>query len=821
MALSFEAGARDLRLALRALDHSPLFTSVALATLAAAIGLSTAVGSLVSSILLRPLPYPGSERLVRLSEARPDRPLRAPRPLLTSVTIGMWEQEKAALDALVPVSSSGQTVSIGGIREQLEVARVGDQFFHVLGSHPVVGRLLDIDDSRHDAPHVAVISRTLWTQNFGGRPDIAGTTILIDDVPHTVVGVAPAHVNLPDPGVQVWTPGRWRWALPGARAMMMMSVGVIGRMAPGADIEDVRREGQRLLQAIVVADPAFADGTIVVPIIHATRLIDDVVAGTRPALTALLAGMLLVLGAACLSLANLVVARNSARSRELAIRVALGASRTRLLRPLLFEQVILSAAGATLGAALGWWILRALPVVAPAMLPRLSEVQFDVRAFAAAWLLALGMTLLVGLRPAWRRPSAGLRDTSASAHVTVRARIVSAERFRGALVTAQVALAIVLLIGASLVGRSLIRLLQAEPGYQPEGVLTFQVGLPPLIAREQGRQTRFFDELIPRLRTLPGVSAVGVASTLPLHGLGNRGTFRLDGQPLPPDPADHPRARWQVITDGYLEAIGARLVAGRPLRADDHAGAMPVVLADERLADRYFGGEALGRRIRSIGGKDWTIVGIVRNIQHGAITEADEPALYYPSRQVGEILAYSRLSGGVAVRSTGEPTSLAPAIREIVRELSPEYPVFNVMPLADRLAATFGQPRFYSLALALFAALALSTAVLGVFGLQAYTVERRRSEFAVRRALGASEQSILTLVLRRALRLGVLGLALGLALGAAGSGLLRSMLFGVEPLDSITFTTVPLAVLAIVLAASWAPARRAARVDPALALHAE
>jgi putative ABC transport system permease protein len=811
----------DWRLARRNLGRSPLFTTVALLILMVAIGLSTAVFSLVTGVLLQPLPYRDADRLVRLSQFRADAPAPPVRGgLLASVTIGAWMQEAEALDAIVPYSSNGTTtVGIAGAHEQLVIARVGGRLFDVLGVTPEAGRLLHDADVQPDAPDVAVVSRRLWSElSAAGGP--AERVITIDRVPHTVVGVVPADFAFPSPDVEVWVPGRWRWPAAGGRANFSMSLEVLARRRASASLEDVQAEGERVLRSIAMADPNFFEGTVSLPTLRVVPLRDHVVGEARPALQALFAGMVLVLAAACASLANLLVARNSARARDIAIRTTLGATRRRLLRPLLLEQAALVGAGAVLGGLSGRWILDVLPAIAP-QLPRLAEVRLDWTAFAAAVTLALATALAVGLRPAWQRGSADLRELSGSNRLRAGAGSRSAELFRGALVMAQVALAVVLLVGASLVGRSLWNLLSESPGYDPRGVLTFQVGLPSDAWEERGRQTRFYEELIERLEGLGGVTSAAFASKLPLHTGHLAGTFFIEGVPRAPDPADNPRAHNVMVSPGYLRTIGTRLLAGRAFEARDDQQAMPVVLVDELLSTRYFGGNAIGRRVHSIGGKIWTVVGVVESVKLGALSAAGEPVIYFPYTQVGEMLTFNRLSTGVVVRASSDPASIAPAVRQIVSQLDPASPPFNIMPLSDRLDRTLDQPRFYTIALVLFALMTLGSAILGVYGLQAYAVERRTAEFGVRRALGATEGAILALVLKRALVLAAAGAAVGLPLAALGAGLMRALLFGVQPLDPATLAASPAAVFLLVLAASWQPARRAMRIDPARALRCD
>jgi predicted permease len=821
--------AADWRLARRGLTRSPLFTGVALLTLTAAIGLSTAVFSLVSSVLLRPLPYPQADRLVRLAQFSADVDARIPTTggTLAGVTIGQWLQETKALEALVPVSTNDRTVGIAGQYEQITVATVGRRFFDLLGATPAQGRLLTELDDRRDAPPVAVVSRRLVTQILGGENEAVGGVLTLEGVPHTIVGVVSSAMTVPAPGVDIWVPGRWVWPVPGAgagsgpRAGFSVSMTVIARMRPSARLEDVRVEGERVLRTIAMSDPAFFDGTVEVPRLRAVRLQDDVVAGTRPALRALFAGMALVLIAACASLANLLVARNTARERDVAIRTTLGATRRRLLRPLLFEQLALVGTGAWLGGLLGWWVLRGLPSIAPHGMPRLADVRFDWVSLAAATAVALITALLVGLRPGWHRRDAHLREVSGSQRLGTRRGSRSAEVFRGALVAAQVALAVVLLVGASLIGQSLWRLMHTSPGYRPEGVLTFQVRLASEARMQRGRLTQFYGDLAARLNAVPDVVATGVASKLPLHAGAMSGTVIVEGAPEPADAAERPQVGLYFVSTGYLPALGTRLLAGRAFEARDFETASRVALVDESLARSQFGGEAVGKRVRAMGSRPWTVIGVVETVKFGAVSDADQPIMYFPATREFEGLALNRLGGGVIVRTTEDPASLVPLARQFVRELDPAAPMFNVMPLAERLDRTFDQPRFYTVALVLFALMTLATAILGVYGVQAYAVERRTAEFGVRRALGAGEGHIVRLVLGRAFWLAAAGTLIGVPLAATGVGLLRTMLFGVQPLDPATFVAVPIVVLFVVLGASWQPVRRALRVDPASALRCE
>lgn len=819
----------DWRFAWRGLRHSPAFAGVAVLTLTCAIGLSTAVFSLVNGILLKPLDLPNADRLVRLGQTRPASMGTGvvtaaigealPQLALDDVTIGQWTAHTKVLAAVVPYSVSGNNVTTSAGTEQLRGAEIGGRFFEAIPITPLRGRLIHANDDRPDAAPVVVISERFWTQSLGGRDDVLGRSVTIETTAYTVVGVIPASFTFPENGVDFFLPGHWTWPQPGGRRMFSISMDTLGLMRPGTTIAEVRAEGERVLRTIATADPAFFEGTVAVPRLHANLLQADIVADVRPALVALMAGMTIVLLAACINLANLLLARNTARTREVALRLALGASRVRLARPLFFEQVIIAVTGGVAGGALAWWTLRALPHIAPADLPRLADVSFNLASLGFATLAAFVTATIVGLWPAWRVPDGRLRDLASPNRIAALRSTRSADAMRTVLVFGQVALAVVLLVGAALIGRSLVALFRVNPGYQPDHVLTFQVSTPADSHRARGRLTTLYTALLDRLHASSNVVAAGVASVLPLHNGISNGTFGIDGRPAPPDPADRPRARWQIVTPAFLAAMGTGVVRGRGFADTDNATGEQVVLVNQLLADRYFPGEdAIGRRVIAIGRTPRRIVGIVETVKLGALSDTADPILYYATAQVGEILAYSRISGGVAVRVKGDPEAMIATIRAYVREIDGGSPVFNAVPLRDRLNRTFAQPRFYAIVLALFAALALTTAVLGIYGVLAYSVERRRMEFGVRRALGADERHIVGLVLRRALSIAAAGIGVGLVVAASGAGLLRSLLFGVRPVDPLTFAAVAIAVLVIVAIAAWQPAVRALRIDPAVAL---
>jgi putative ABC transport system permease protein len=820
--------AADWRYAWRALVSSHGTTIVALLTLTLSLGLSTAVFSLTNSLLLKPLPYPDADRLVRLAEARPAFGPTAGAPRLpdtggdvSDMAIGQFMTMKS-IEAVTPYDVSARTVTTSKGTEQRKSAEVGGSFFDLLGTIPVQGRLFVKEDSDPNAAPSAVVSESFWREVLDGRSDVVGQPLMIDEKPYQLIGVAKGDVRFPESGVDVWLAGQWRWPQLGPRRNFQMWSTVIGRLAQAETLERATAEVKQVGGRIASADPAFLDGANVpVPVFRVRGLQDDVVQPLRPALLALTVGMALVLAAACANLVNLLLARSTARHREMAVRLTLGANRWRVVRPLLFEQLLLAAGGALGGGLLAWWLLHAMPAFAPPALARLVDVDFDFWSLAFASTVALAIGIVVGLLPAWQLPSANLRDLSAAGRVVVVRRVMSAEAFRRVLVAGQVALAVMLLVGATLLGRTLWSLTRVDPGYRGAHALTFQIGLPDLIFRQPERQFGYFDQLLTRLSQNPQVVAVGASSTLPLNQVGSSGSFGIEGRPRPVPPEPWPRANKIAITPGYLAAVGTRVIRGRGITAGDSVSAEPVILIDQTTAETYFKGqEPIGQRIDFIR-KLWRIVGIVEPIKQNDVTKPSDAALYFPAVQLPAVFAFNRLTGGVAVRSTGDAMNLVPFIRSTMAEIDAGSPLHAVERLDDRLSQTFAEPRFYSLALGLFATLALVTSVLGIYGVLSYSVERRQLEFGVRRALGGDERHILTLVLRQAASVVALGIVAGIGVSASGAGLLRSLLFGVKALDATTFVAAGVLVLAIGLAAAAIPAWRAMHVDPALALRAD
>ncbi len=823
--------ASDWRYAWRAAKAAPGATSVAWLTLTLALGLSTTVFSIANGLLLRPLPYPSADRLVRIAEAMVDRSPYATSqvPVLSEsggrvsdTGVGQFVETAAALELVTPYTTGARVVRAGDTADVRPYAEVGAGFFDLLGARPRLGRLFVEADGAAGAAPTVVVSERFWREALGARADVAGTTLLIDDKPHTIAGVVAGDLRFPDPDIDIWIALSRRWPQPGARRNFMTSLDLVARLAPGATIDDANREAGQIGSRIAASDPAYLDGVDVpVPEFRVRSLQQDLVHPIRPALLVLMAGMALVLLVAAANLVNLLLARNTARHREMAVRLTLGAGRWRIVRPLLFEQLLVAAAGAASGALLAWVLLRVMPALAPEALGRLADVRFDYWSLAFAATTALVLGLVVGLLPAWQLPHVSLRDASSAGRTVAGTRVLSAETVRRGLVVLQVSLAVVLVVGAALLGRTMWALGSVHPGYVGQGALIFQLGVPDLLFRQPERQRAFFDELLARIGRSPTVTAAGLTSTLPLHQVGLSGSLAFEGRPRPTTPAEWPRSNKIAISPGYLEAVGTRIIRGRGFTDADSDTSEPVALVDESLVAKYFPNEdPIGRRIDFLR-KMWRIVGVTEAIKQRDVTVAADPVTYFPDRQVPPVLGFNRLTGGIAVRSSGDPMDLLPGIRAALQAVDPTVPLHGAERLEDRLSGTFAEPRFYTFVVGLFAGLALAVALLGVYGVLSYSVERRQVEFGVRRALGGDERHILGLVLRQASVLVLAGAAMGLVVAFAGTGVLRTLLFGVAPFDVPTYAATAVGLWMVGLVASFVPAWRATRIDPARALKAD
>ncbi len=796
----------DLRYGWRSLRRAPIFSSVAILSLVVSLGLSTSVLSLARTVLLSPIDVPTASRIVRLGLDSPNERQQAVNvgaaaapARMADVLLGAWQADTSTLEALATYDVQPKTVGLGTDTVRTDVAAVGAGFFTIFPARPEAGRLLDAADWAPASTNVALVSARLLATHDARVHTFVDRTIALDGVPFTIVGVLPIDAEWPSPTVDVWVVERWRPPSPDQARQMFRTPMVLGLMRPGVAITAVRQEGQAIAERLVNAGVRLSLISTGPPVVVVDRLEDELLRPARPALILLVAGTIGVLIAANVTLVGFLISRNVGRRRELAVREALGASAWRRVRPLVAEQVWIGAGGLLGGVALAAGAIRVLPVVAPHDLPRLAKVALDGPTLLFAILAAVASVLLVGLLPARRLTKSSPRESR--------------------MVVVQVALATVLVVGSLLVGRSLMAMVRLDLGYDPTGVLTFQLGTREL-AQVPGQIVRTYDAILERTRQLPGVAWAGTSTALPLHG-------RTSGQytlPTGPDAASQqPKySTTEYLSQEYLQALGARLVAGRFFDDRDTRESQPVVIVNETYVRTFLPdvdplGQTVARGVRRP-----VIVGVIAPIARSAATEAPVAAQYFPASQSIEIVTHSpSRTMGVAVRTTGDPGLLARSIRGIVAEVAPGVPLHNMMPLTERVARTYAQPRFFAIALVLFALLTLGTTVLGVYGTLAASVERRRVELGVRRALGATSTDLTRQVVGGALGRSAIGLVLGTVAAAVAATWGRSQLFGVAPLDVVSYLAAGPGILVIVWCGAWVPLRTALSVDPARTLRNE
>ncbi len=828
----FGATAQDMRHALRLIRREPAFTFTALATLALGIGLNTAIFSVAYGVLWRPLPYPNPDRLIIVSSAQQTETGVKTFSTWPPVTYEGLRPRVTTLDHLAAYTSIDVQLTGRGEPLQLPALDVSPNFFATLGVSPVRGRAFLTDAAAPDDDRAAIVSDRLWRTSLQADPAIVGQSITIDGVPRTVVGVLPPDFTfrlviprlgaLPD--ADIFLPNRWAGDT-GSNA----SLSLLGRMKPGVTQERAEAE----LTALV-NDPSIAPtGALTMAgrfssnartLARAVSLQEQGTQSARPLLLILLGAVSFVLLIACVNVANLQMARLTARRGELSVRMALGAGRRRIVRQLLTEAVVLSLLGASLGVMLAWLAIDVtLPLVPQSLLPGLGGIVIDARVMMFCLGLSLVSTLLIGLVPALRVSGAafgeGLALHAGAARTTGDRQ---GERLRTLLVAGQIAMTLVLLIGAGLLIHSFVRLTSVSTGFESSGrdgvVQTVRVTLPERLADEPERIHAFARGVLDRIQSLPGVTSASLINSMPFGRMFIQGDFDIEGQPKPTLFAGTPK-----IEPGYFKTMGIPLLAGREFTPQDTAAAMKVAIVSERIVRECFPGgpdQALGRRVRVnvIDRGEWlTVVGVVADIRQMSLERDVQPMIYVPFQQ--DHSGFLRFVAFVARTST--PGSVVEGIRAEIRRAAPDLPIQSTVTMDEAVAASVAQPRFRMVLLGLFAMTATLIATCGLYGLMAYAVTQRRREIGVRMALGADRRDVLRLVLTRALRVVVAGLIVGLA-GAAGvTRVLQRFLFGVTSTDPIVFTIVTLLLLAVGLMAAWLPARRATRIDPWAALRAE
>jgi putative ABC transport system permease protein len=808
---------QDVRSALVAMRRAPGFAATALLTLALGIGATTAVFSIVHGVLLRPLPYPEPDRLVRLWEEYPGGVSPAGNRWLSRSTYAVWREHTRTVDALGGYALADAQLAFGAEGVKAWGARISPAVLETLGVAPALGRFLTDEDDRDGAPPVVIVSDGLWRERYGASPAAIGGSLVIDGIAHTIIGVAPSSFEFPDPRVRYWLP----YVIPRSADAPAGTIvfTAIARLKPGATLAQVEAEGTAAARAAPrhrLTELFFGKGGPV--IVHARALADDITAPARPALSVLAVAVALVLVISCANVTNLLLSRGLTRQRELAIRAAVGGSRARIARQLFTENAVFAIAGSTLGLMLAWWLVRALPAIAPPRLPRLDAVALD-RSVLIFWAVTTFLTAVAaGLAPAARGARVDLSDAFSSADRSSGSgfRGARAHRLRDLLLIVEAAFAVILIVGASLLARSFVQLLGVDNGYTARGVLIASVELPP--GATEARTDQFIDATLTRLRSMPGVTAAGAGAMIPLMARTAIEPFVLPESIAGGKPT-RGRALVYWVTPGYAEALGLRLREGRFFAGGDaRAGTLATIVNQEFVRQHLAARPVVGLRIPGLaGGKDVIaeIVGVVGNVLKDGNDRQPQPELYFVHGSHGQ-----RIADGVhlVIRASGSPAALAPDVRRMVLQVEPSAVVDRIEPLTTTVAASLDAPRFAAAVVTAFASLAMVLAAVGLYGVLSYSVSQRVRELAIRAALGARRADLVYLVLREGLSVTLAGITLGVLGAGLFTRLMQDLLFGVTPLDAVAFTVAPAVLVAASLGACLGPALRAASTDPATTL---
>ncbi|HEV8239991.1 MAG TPA: ABC transporter permease [Thermoanaerobaculia bacterium] len=805
-----EESARDLRYAIRSLRRSPTFTTMAVLCVALGIGVTTTIFGVVNGLLLRPLPFPHPDRLVVLYATQPAQDTHGVN--ISRPDFDDWQRANHTFQDMGMFSWSTMTFTgTGAEPERVEAADVTANLFSVLGVEPALGRGFAKGEDAIGAPRVVLISWGLWQRRFAGDRGVLGRSVMVDGQPATVIGVMPPRFAFPERGL-AWQPLRRDPVndLPSNR----FYAGAIGRLRPGVTIEAAQSDIKRVSLDLQRARPADNLGweAEVIP------LREDIVGKLRRPLLVFLAAVGAVLLVACANVANLSLVRAAGRARELALRASLGAGRGRVMRQLLAESLVIAAAGALLGGAFTVIGLRLAGRAFPDDVPFYFSLVVDRNVLVFVTLLTVATAALFGLLPAWRaghqRLSPALRDGTAGS-----GEGREKNRARSTLVIAEIALSLVLMTGAGLLVRSYLALMSTDLGFDRDGIVSFRVTLPQTTYGEKPKRVIFFDQLFARLRGLPGVEVVGSGQGTPFSGWNVEGGISIDGLPL--QPGEERIAHYQIVTPQFFRAMGVPLLRGRPFGDADRDPAAPNVLVNESFARRFLNGrDPLGYRVK-VGEPDgedpWApIVGVVADYRHYRLPQPMQPAVYFPYG------AWPSSTQTVVLRSRlADPLSLVPAVRQAVRELDADVPIYRVETFEQAIARTLWRQRLQGQALAAFAVLALLLAAVGLYGVVSYSVAQRRREIGVRVALGATRAQVVGVVLGQGAALVMRGIVVGLVAALLLSRPLAALLYEVRATDPLTYAVVPVVLGLVALLATAVPALLAARLAPQAALRAE
>ena len=797
----------DLQFSLRQLRKAKVFALVAVVTLALGIGCNTAIFSVFDSVLLRPLPFREPDRLVIVSEHATNF------PMLTASWLNFkdWRSQSTSFEEFAATRVVTMALTGSGQPEQIPGQMISGNLLHMLGVNTVAGRPISDVDDQPASPDVALLGYGLWQRRFGGADNVIGQTISLDRQTYTIVGVLPQGFELlqqtPDFVIAM---GPWASKLPNDRSWHP-GINAIARLKPGVSLFQARSEMSTIAKRLYAQYQTdnIAIDAVVNPL--QAQMVSDI----KPALTMLLGAVIFVLLIACGNIANLMLTRATARRREIAIRMSLGASDWTIIRQLIVEGLVLSLTGAAVGVALAYLLMPSLLHAAGGVLPPGSNVHIDARVLVFTVALSIFAGVFFGIAPAGQ---VRMRDLRATLNETERAGSGKHARLlRNGLVVSEISLALLLTVGAGLFVRSLNRLSAVNLGFSEDHILAADLPVPPTatVPSEAHRNMDFYENTLRELRALPGVQAAGATSFLPVSGQGSAIHFNIQGRP-PKTPTEYVTTNYRVTSSGYFQALRIPLLEGRWIEGSDREGAAAVVVINQAMAKTFFGDKsALGKKLQlgAIPNDEapWmTVVGVVGNVKQSLVTDGPTE-MYVPYRQANEVLPVRTMS--VVMRSQGDPHLLIQELRETVRRINPDQPVVRIRTMEENVAQNYSQPQFRALLLMIFAGLALLIAAVGVYGVMAYSTTQRAGEMAIRMALGCSVERIFRLVIADGLRLTLIGVAVGTALSIVLGHWLKSLLFGVSSTDGVTLLGAIAVVVAAGMAATLVPARRASRVQ--------
>ncbi|HET6851494.1 MAG TPA: ABC transporter permease [Pyrinomonadaceae bacterium] len=801
----------DLRYAARMQRKNPAFTVIAVIALALGIGANTAIFSVVNTVLLRPLPYKDPERLVMVWEDASRHGY--PRDTPAAANYVDWRDQSQVFEGMAAIADISFNLTGAGDPERLEGRRVSANLFPLLGVEPQIGRVFTAAEDQPGAQRVVLLSYRLWQRRFGGDPSIVGKALTINGESYIVVGVMPASFQFPTSDDEAWVPIAFTQQEASNRGRHYLQI--IARLKPGVPLAQAQSEMTTIATRLQQQYPQQnADLGAVVQPLH-EHLVGDI----RPALLILLGAVGLVLLIACANVANLLLARAAVRQKEIAVRVALGAKRGRLIRQFLTESILLSTLGGIVGLGIAFGGLVLLKAFIPETISQAREISIDLKVLAFTFVVSVLTGVIFGLAPAIQALrfnqietlKEGGRDAATGG---------SGKRLRSLLVMSEVAISLVLLIGAGLLINSFLRLRNVDPGFRSDNLLTMKIVLPePKYAKFQQRAA-FYTNLLQRVQSLAGVRSAAVTTNLPLYRQGNSTSINIEGRPAPP-PGQELIVVTRIISPGYFDTMSIPVLKGRPLTDQDMETSPTAVVISETMARRFWPGEdPVGKRIAAWKvqtPEDWAqIVGVVKDVRQFELTADPKPQMYLSYRQAGFFAPRD-----LVVKTDVEPASMAETVRKAVWDIDKDQPVSNIRTMEEILAESIARQRFSMLLLAIFAGVALVLAGVGIYGVMSYSVAQRTHEIGIRMALGAQTGAVLKLAVGYGMKLVIIGIVVGLIAAFALTRLMATLLFGVTATDPATFTLISLLLIAVAALASYIPARRATKVNPIIALRYE